>query len=273
VVLAETTPEAKASSWEDQAQAIREEVTAHQADLVLAFGGDGTVALCAQALLGTSIPLGVVPCGAANLAAKALHAPHNPQRAVQAAISGRERVWDVVLVDGRRVALTMVGMGADALVISATPEILRRSVGWPAYLWGAAGVLGRPPLQMRLRLDQGPPVELAGSAVVAANTSSLPGGIVAFPEARPDDGLLEVAVIKAADPQSWVSLFLALGIRQAFPHHTGFLRDRHIERFRCRSMELEAAAPEPRQADGERLEDSSSLRVEVVPRALLLMAP
>src|SRR4029077_3814174 len=65
------------------------------ARLVVAAGGDGTVRACAQALAGSQVPLGIVPLGTANLAARALGIPPGPGVAPAAGLAGRERRLDL----------------------------------------------------------------------------------------------------------------------------------------------------------------------------------
>src|SRR4029077_10344338 len=117
------------------------------ARLVVAAGGDGTVRACAQALAGTQVPLGIVPLGTANLAARALGIPPRLGGSLAAAFGGHERRIDLAVAGAAagdagaaagggaagRTSAAMAGIGLDAEVVAATPRLLKRRAGWLAY--------------------------------------------------------------------------------------------------------------------------------------------
>ncbi|MDZ4236173.1 MAG: diacylglycerol kinase family protein, partial [Dietzia sp.] len=114
---------------EDPGVGQAEEAAASGVGLVLACGGDGTVRSVAQGLVGTGIPMGVVPLGTGNLLARNLDIPlDDVDRAVRVAMSGRSRGVDLGLVrytdgDGHThddVFLVMLGAGMDADMIAGT---------------------------------------------------------------------------------------------------------------------------------------------------------
>ena len=111
--------------------------------LVIAVGGDGTVRSVAQGLLGTTIPMGVVPLGTGNLLARNLDIPLNDlDAALGVAMGGRSRSIDVGRVeytDGEGTEhstgfLVMLGAGMDADMIAGTDDSLKARVGWIAYV-------------------------------------------------------------------------------------------------------------------------------------------
>src|SRR5215216_2901913 len=87
----------------------------HGADLVFAWGGDGTVQRCVDALAGTGVDLAIVPAGTANLLASNLGIPNDIEGAVVAGLYGPRRPLDVGRVNGERFAV-MAGAGFDALM-------------------------------------------------------------------------------------------------------------------------------------------------------------
>ncbi|MGH3281374.1 MAG: diacylglycerol/lipid kinase family protein, partial [Trebonia sp.] len=160
------------------------------ADLVVAVGGDGTVRGCAEGLAGTGVPLGVVPHGTANLLARTLCVPGHARAALTVALrTGADRVIDLAVADG--VPFTaMAGMGLDAAVVAGTK--LKHQFGWLAYAMSGAVHLAVPAVRFTIRLDDGAPVEREARSVVAGNSGLLPGGFSLLPEARLDDGMLDV---------------------------------------------------------------------------------
>ena len=235
------------------------------AELIVCAGGDGTVAACAQGLAGTSVPLAILPTGAANLTARALGIPSALDAALTTAFSGRDRRIDLATADGILFA-AMAGIGLDAAVVGATPDAAKRLAGWPAYAGAAAGQVLRRPATFTVRLDGGETLIRRARSVTVGNSGALPGGFPIMPDARLDDGLLDVVILAPSGLLGWVqvSLRLVTGSRHD---------DSHLERHRARKVEIRADAELPRQVDGEIIAPSHSLTVAVLPGALLVRVP
>jgi diacylglycerol kinase family enzyme len=235
------------------------------ADLVVAVGGDGTVRGCAEGLAGTGVPLGVVPRGTANLLARTLRIPGHPRAALAAAFDSRgvDRTIDLAVADG--VPFTaMAGMGLDAAVVAGTK--LKHQFGWLAYAMSGAVHLALPPARFTIRLDDGPPIEREAQSVVTGNSGLLPGGFSLLPDARLDDGMLDVGVLAPHGPFGWTRL----ATRVLTHSHR---EDRMLERFKARKAEISAQTPLPREVDGELVTASRSLTVTIQPSALTVRLP
>jgi diacylglycerol kinase family enzyme len=234
-------------------------------DLVVAVGGDGTVRGCAEGLAGTGVPLAVVPHGSANLLARTLRIPGQPRAALAVALdsSGVDRTIDLATADG--VPFTaMAGMGLDAAVVAGTK--LKHQFGWLAYALSGAVHLALPPARFTIRLDDGAPIEREARAVVAGNSGLLPGGFSLLPDARLDDGMLDVGVLAPHGPFGWTRL----ATRVLTHSHR---QDRMLERFKARKVEILASARLPREVDGELVTDSHLLTVTIEPSALIVRMP
>jgi diacylglycerol kinase family enzyme len=235
------------------------------ADLVVAVGGDGTVRGCAEGLAGTRVPLGVVPHGTANLLARTLRVPGHPKAALAVALdSGSvDRTIDLAVADG--VPFTaMAGMGLDAAVVGGTK--LKHQFGWLAYAMSGAVHLALPPVRFNIRLDDGVPIEREARSVVAGNSGLLPGGFTLLPDARLDDGLLDVGVLAPRGPFGWPRL----AARVLTHSHR---QDRMLERFKARKVEISTPALLPREVDGELVTAGHSLTVTIAPNALTVRMP
>ncbi|MGH3305581.1 MAG: diacylglycerol/lipid kinase family protein, partial [Streptosporangiaceae bacterium] len=238
------------------------------AALVVAVGGDGTVRACAQALAGTGVPLAIVPAGSANLTAHALGLPGRIVPALQVAFRGQDRRIDLGTADGA-VFTAMAGIGLDAAVVAGARGLARRLTGWPAYAAAATGHLLRRPVTFTIRIDDGAPLRRRARCVTVGNSGALPGGFAIMPDARLDDGRLDVVVLAPSGPLGWagVGYRVALGSRRD---------DGQLERFRARMVEIRAAEAGvglPRQVDGELIGPSTTLTVGVLPGALLVKVP
>jgi YegS/Rv2252/BmrU family lipid kinase len=234
------------------------------AEVVFACGGDGTVMACASELGGSDVALAILPSGTGNLLATNLGLSSDVKAGVAVATGGRRRHIDVGAVDDRCFTV-MAGMGFDAEMLAATPEKLKRRLGWPAYVIAALGRLRSRPMRVRIRLDSRPPIHRRARTVLVGNVGRLQGGIPLLPDAVPDDGCLDVAVLTPHSLRHW--LLLAWGV----------LRRRRdvarLETFRARSVEITSDREQPRQLDGDVIEPGRLLAATVRPRALWLCVP
>lgn len=167
-----------------------------QADVVVAAGGDGTVNGVAQGLAGREVPLAVLPAGTVNLLARNFGLPGCPEGLADLLDPGLGR-WKEARLDvgtaGERVFLSCAGAGFDAHVVRR----LHRERRGPIRLWSylphvAAAVASPPESRIRVRLDG---ADAGIFAQVIVGNLPLYAGILRFtPEARSDDGLLDVAL-------------------------------------------------------------------------------
>lgn len=235
------------------------------AELVVAVGGDGTVRGCAEGLASTGVPLAVVPHGTANLLARTLRVPGQVRDALAVALGtgNVDRVIDLAVADG--IPFTaMAGMGLDAAVVAGTK--LKHHLGWLAYAMSGAVHLTVPPVRFTIRLDDGAPIEREARAVVAGNSGLLPGGFSLLPDARVDDGLLDVGVLAPHGPFGWPRL-----ATRVLTHSRR--EDQMLERFQAQKVEISTFALLPREVDGELVSASHSLTVTVQPNALTVRMP
>ena len=235
------------------------------ARMVLAAGGDGTVRACAQALAGSQVPLAIVPRGTANLVATALGIPSSLGAALAVGFGPQERRIDLAAADSVTFA-AMAGIGLDAAVVGATAAGLKGAAGWLGY--AAAGVrrLAGAPTRFEIRLDGGEPLSRQARCVVVGNVGLLPGGFVLLPEARPDDGLLDVGILAPAGLFGWPQVGWRVLTRSRHD-------DAVLERYQARRVEIAAETQLPRQADGELIGAAASLTVALAPGGLLVRVP
>ncbi len=105
--------------------------------LVVAAGGDGTIAEVAAGLAGSDTPLGIIPLGTANVLAHELGLPFAPQEVAASLAFGRTRpLWPGLASSeaGRRLFVQMIGAGFDAEVVHHLPLGLKRALGPTAYV-------------------------------------------------------------------------------------------------------------------------------------------
>ena len=172
------------------------------------WGGDGTVQRCIDAMptgggRSDNVPLAIVPAGTANLLATNLGVPVGDIRAaVHVGLHGTRRAIDAGVLNGERFAV-MAGAGFDAQMLGDADGGLKRRFGRLAYVWTGARNTGAPRVGTRVSLDGKKWFDGKAACVLVGNVGTLIGGVRAFPDARPDDGELEVGVVTAAGPWQW----------------------------------------------------------------------
>jgi len=226
----------------------------------------------ASVLAGTDVALALVPSGTGNLLATNLGVTRDVRAAVELALSGDRRRIDVGVVDGADTSTghpgtftVMAGMGFDAEMLDATPDTMKRRFGWPAYVVSGLRTLRRKRVPMRIRLDGGTWMRRRARTVLVANVGRLQGGIPLLPDAEPDDGWLDVAILTPRDLTDWVRLGWGVIMRRG--------DTRQLETFRARKVEVHSAREQARELDGDVVAPARMLVATISPAALLLCVP
>lgn len=241
------------------------EALAGGADLVFVWGGDGMVQRCIDAAAGSGVTLAIVPAGTANLFASNLGIPKDIPAAVALGMHGPRRKLDVGRINGEHFAV-MAGAGLDALMIRDAGGVLKRRLGRVAYVWSGAKNILAARVETRIRIDDHKWFEGKTGCVLVANVGKVMGDIAAFPDAQPDDGLLEIGVVTAKGLWQWSRALAstASGKAAASPF---------VETARGRKFDVRFAHPIPYELDGGDRKKTRRLRVKVRPAAVTVCVP
>jgi diacylglycerol kinase (ATP) len=186
-----------------KAPAAVEQALKQGADLLFAWGGDGTVQRCIDVLAGSPTALAIVPAGTANLFASSLEIPKDIVAAVSIGLHGNRRRLDVGRFNGERFA-ALAGIGFDAAMIrDAGDGGLKERLGRAAYVWTGSENLRLKPFKATIDVDGFEWFKGKASCVLLGNIGELFGGVEVFETARPDDGKLEVGVATADGVVEW----------------------------------------------------------------------
>ena len=229
-------------------------------DTVAAVGGDGTLLETAEGLVGTGAALGILPAGTGNDVAKTLRIPRDPVAAADFMLSHPPRPVDVASYNGK-VFLNAAGVGFDVQVLECSLKAKRYVRGILPYLYGVVRTIFTfRPTRVALTLDGEELPEKDVLIVSVANGRFVGGGIEIAPEAKPDDGLLDVTVIDS------------MPRRRMFPQLIRILRGRVLQvpgasMRRCRSVVARVKGGLRLDVDGEVLPVPEA-RIEILPGAL-----
>jgi len=194
-----------------------EKAVAQGATLILAVGGDGTIRAVVEGMQGTDASLGIIPRGTGNALARNLAIPlGSVTRAVERAVSGNTHTIDLGQVTlnfgGTRGSEThifavMAGAGLDAKVIMNTSSDLKRKLGWVAYIDGGLRSLPVRFERMDVSVNGRPSKNLKVHSLLIGNCGFLAGNITLMPDARLDDGLLDVAYVGPRRFWNWIDFW------------------------------------------------------------------
>jgi YegS/Rv2252/BmrU family lipid kinase len=235
------------------------------ADLVFVWGGDGMVQQCINALAGSGTTLAIVPAGTANLLATNLGIPKDLDAAVDVGVHGARRRIDTGTVNDEHFAV-MAGAGFDALMIRDAPRKMKDRVGKLAYLWTGARNLGASRVKMRIKVDGVKWFDGKASCVLVGNVGKILGGVTAFEDAEPDDGILELGVVTASGVWQWTRALARTAAGNAE-------RSPFVSTTRGTKFDIRIRDPWPYELDGGARKPVKRLRVKAVPASIIVAVP
>lgn len=222
------------------ARKLAREAALAGASTVVACGGDGTVSEVANGLAGTATALGVMPLGTMNVFSKEFAIPAELEAAWRIIEAGVTREIDLPDANGAHF-IQLAGVGLDAQVVKETTWESKKRLGPLSYIISAANVAARKPPVLRVETDD----EIReGSFVLIGNGRYYGAKLVLFPDARPDDGRLDVIIFKN------------LGYFDIARYIGGVLLGQHldlddVEYFQTSELRVTCETPVPVELDGE----------------------
>ncbi|TAL41620.1 MAG: diacylglycerol kinase [Salinibacterium sp.] len=239
-------------------------------DAFIVVGGDGMINLGTNLLALTGVPLGVVPSGTGNDMARGLGVPvGDTEAAIESlvvALGKPTRQIDAALIhygDSKtRWFACVLSAGFDAIV-NEQANSMHHPKGPSRYLIALGLELAKlKPIAYRLVLD-GRELLTSGALISIGNNTSLGGGMKVTPDARLDDGLLDVLVVQALSRIAFLRIFPRV-------FKGTHVTDRRVAVYRAKRIRIEADGVVA-YADGERV-GALPIDVEVVPNALTVLA-
>ena len=255
-------------------------------DIVVAFGGDGTLNEVANGLAGTDVPVSVLPGGSTNVVCRTLGIPNDVVDATEHLIGladdFRPRRIDLGRCNGRRFVFAC-GVGLDATVVKrvdAHPRLKARARQW-YYTWAAISGFyrhyRRDPVRLRLEVDGR---ELEGVTAIAQNSdpfsyfADIP--IRICEDIGLDDGTIAMALLRRAKQRDMLPIASRiLSKRLHVAKHGQVDEFDDVTRASVRSISIDedgVVRPFPVQVDGDYIGEYSELEFSVEPGALTIVA-
>ena len=262
-----------AASSAEFAQIAREEAVAGR-ERIFALGGDGTFQALLNAVAGNaSVSIGVLPAGGGNDLASALGLPLDPVQAAEMILTRGEAVrLDAArarTADGaERLYMGGGGVGLDAEAARFASGAYRKMRGRSRYLLSAIRALGTfRGIDVQVSLEGAEQSSLQGKALALGilNTPSYGAGVRLAPEARMEDGRLDLVLLENLSVLEIAGILPRLAV-------SGEIRTARIQRHRVTRVRIETERPCAFHADGE-IVGMTPVEIAVVPGAMPVWRP
>ena len=258
------------TSVDDPGRAMTRQAVEEGVDLVLGAGGDGTIRVICAGLAGSGIPFGLIPSGTGNLLARNIGIPLDRAAALDVAFEGVDKGVDLVRieVDGGEpdYFAVMGGIGIDAVIMEGTNADLKKAGGSAAYFVSAAQHANHPALHTTIQVDDQPVLRRRAHVILVGNVGYLQANIPLIPDAKYDDGLLDVMIASPRGARDWVRLTTRVLTRQRRD-------DEALDRMVGRKVTITVEERDQYQLDGDTVGECGTMVAEIHPGALTLRVP
>jgi len=241
-------------------------------DIVGAYGGDGTVMEVVNGLMGTDVPLGILPGGTGNILSVELGIPQTLLEAAELLASEDSLIRPIDVgqchADGwenPRYFLLRLASGFDAQRINMTGRELRDRFGRMAYFVGALQAIPESTaVQYTFTLD-GEQVQVEGFTCLVANAGTMGiEGVSLAPDIAIDDGLLDVISVSNLDFASLSAAVRSITNQPPDPEH--------FRHWRAQEVTIASDPAQPVVGDGEKW-DETPVTIKVLPGAIGVITP
>ena len=240
------------------------------ADIVAAYGGDGTVMEVACGLQNSNIPMAIFPGGTGNILSIELGISQNIESACNLIIkpeTSRIRLIDLGGTDDPDMPgfALRAGVGLEADMLEGTDQELKEKFGIFAYIIGGMQALKEVKESLYHLVLDGQSIESKGLTCLIANAGffGVPG-LTLDPKVKVDDGLLDVFVIQKTDLAGLFSLAASVV--------SGTEKKDAAQHWQVKNVKIEAEPAQATQADGE-MWGKSPIELTIQPNALQVIVP
>jgi len=237
-----------------------------QVDTVAVVGGDGMVNMVGSEMLGSNIPIAVIPTGSGNGFARHFGIPLQLSKAAETLNRGHVIEIDVGEVNNEHIFLVTCSMAWDADVLKQYEKIPARGV-LPYWLSGVVGLIEFQPQNISVSADGAEMADYEKPMICTiANLNQWGGGAKIAPQACADDGIMELVITERKD-----SFVIATNLYKLFMGTVDQVPEVKTTPFS--TLEVVRERPSRIQLDGELVDCDANLSVKVLPKALKVLVP
>ena len=238
---------------------IKSTIEKAKADRVIAVGGDGTLKLIAECLLGTEMPIGIIPAGSANGMAKELGIPEDLDEALALTINGKPNQIHAVSINNE-LCIHLADIGFNAYIVKKFDELPTRGMwtyakaAWHAFWYHRK-------MDVEFTID-GKTVKQKAAMVAIANAREYGTGFVINPDGKLDDELFEVIIVKD---------YAVMEILKIWATKLPWNPEK-IESFQTSKLKINAKHRVHFQVDGEYYGRVKSIEAKIIPKAICVIS-
>lgn len=242
-----------------------EQLRKEGAEIVVGVGGDGTLQEVVNGLDMEKNIFGIIPAGTGNGFRRSLQIPGDCRQALHGLLKWKHRKVDLGIINGMYF-LNVVGFGFDAAVAKLACVDNRILRGYPAYVSAVIAKLATfKSFNSTVTHDSCVREEQKTLLAVISNGCYYGGKLCIAPQARLDDGKLDLCIIRKANPVSIVNVVLKAFFKKHLGHRSLYIAS-------CEGVNMEAPESIPVHVDGEII-GSLPARISVSPGILSVIAP
>jgi YegS/Rv2252/BmrU family lipid kinase len=235
----------------------------HQADYVIAVGGDGTVNEVAKTLIHSPVTLGIIPMGSGNGLARDLRLPMDVRKAMEVIVEGHITSIDYCKAN-EHIFFCTCGVGFDALVSERFAEEKHR--GALTYMKNViTEYLKFQPETYQITFED-KVLRKNAFLVTCANTSQYGNNAFIAPQANMSDGLMDIAILSPITPLDVAPLVVQLFTKQ-------ITKNSKIHHYKSRKVTLKRKKPGVMHIDGEPIYMGETISIETYRQSLQVLVP
>lgn len=230
---------------------------------IVAVGGDGTVNEVSSAIIHTDISLGIIPSGSGNGLARFLSIPLNAKDAIKILNNPSIKTIDAAKINNKYFFCTS-GVGFDAHIGNIfNKNIKHKPINY--FRITIQEFFNYRPKKYKLRFDN-QKKKVKSLLVTFANAGQYGNNVYISPDARIDDGLLDLCILKPFPK----SLMLPVGLKLI---GRTINKSKYLEVFKCKEIILKRKKKMKCQYDGELYKAGRKIKVKILPASLKVMLP
>lgn len=246
------------------AERFTREAVDNGVDRIAAFGGDGTVMEVARGVMGSEVPMAILPGGTANLMSVELGIPKDLTRAAEIAANEDSPIKEIDVGEiGGTYFLLRVGLGIAAQKVEIADREMKDKYGILAYsIASLKAMKDANPVKYNFILD-GEEIEAEGVTCLVDNAGNFGvSGFSASKDISVSDGLLDVILVRDRSFQSFVAV--GKGVLESTPSTDSYYH------WQAKEIQIEADPPQSIQVDGE-VGWQTPVSITVVPDAVRIL--
>jgi YegS/Rv2252/BmrU family lipid kinase len=248
-------------------KAVRElakEAVDHGEELVIVAGGDGTIEDVASQLVGSKTTLGIIPTGTMNNLAHALGIPIKVEDAAALLGMGTARQIDVGRVVSKEKAeieyfLEGAGIGLSAIVIPAGQAVEKQR--WSLLPHAVRKLFDSKPESIQVELGDGQVIDAFSQVVTVSNSPLIGKHIMIAPDAKMDDGLLDIAIYEGMGKTDLLRHFTSASKGKR-------VQDPKVKFYKSKSVRIRSTKALGANSDKDEISAKRVFEIELMPHAL-----